>query len=236
MIDSARRFLLPGHDVDFICWTDMPEDSKIDARIIPTRPFAWPIPTLNRYHLFLQQEELLREYDFVYYVDADMKFVGRVGDEILGDLVGAQHPMYAVRKDYVPPYEPNPVSTAYVPRVGEVRNGRFMPLYFAGGFQGGRTDNFIEAMRTMRDMIDEDFVKNNYVAIWNDESYWNRYCLDNPPTVALSPSYVYPDSLVNEYYRKVWGRNYVPRLMTITKKFSLSKEGANQIANNLKTL
>lgn len=240
MIESARKFLLPGHEVDFICWTDMPEGTKIDARIIPTRPFSWPIPTLHRYHLFLQQEELLSEYDFIYYVDADMKFVGRVGDEILGDLVAAEHPMYSVRREHVPPYEPNENSTAYIPRVGKVvvSNGeaRFKPMYFAGGFQGGRSENFIKAMKEMRDMIDEDFSKNNYVAIWNDESYWNRYCLDNMPTVTLSPSYVYPDSLVNEYYRKVWGRNYVPRLMTITKKFSLSQKGASEIANKIQDL
>ncbi len=93
MIESARKFLLKGHDIDFICWTDMPEDIKIDAIKIPTEPCEWPTPTLMRYHLFLREEKLLETYDYIYYVDADMKFVSRVGDEILGNLVGAQHPM-----------------------------------------------------------------------------------------------------------------------------------------------
>ena len=240
MIESARNFLLKGHDVDFICWTDMPTDSKIDAKIIPTRPATWPIPTLHRYHLFLQQEELLSEYDFIYYCDADMKFVGRVGDEILGDLVAAEHPMYSIRKDYIPPYEPNEKSTAYIPRVGQVivekGQQRFKPLYLAGGFQGGRSDIFIKAMKELKEMIDKDFVENNYVAVWNDESYWNKYCLDNPPSIVLNPSYVYPDSLIKDYYMKVWGRNYVPKLMTITKKFSLSQQGANDIQGKLNTM
>jgi len=238
MITSARKFLLNGHMVDFIAWTDMPSETKIDARIIPTEPFEWPLPTLHRFHLFLQEEQLLSEYDYIYYVDADMKFVSKVGDEILGDLVGAQHPMYAIKQEYVPPYEPNEKSTAFIPRPGmvieEKGKKRFKPLYFAGGFQGGRSDVFIKAMKVMRDMIDTDFA-NGYIPIWNDESVWNKYLFEHPPTVVLSPSYVYPDSLINSYYRVVWGRNYVPRLVTLTKKFSLTKEGGDNLRQMLTT-
>lgn len=240
MIQSARKFFLKGHDVDFILWTDMPTNTVIDAKIIPTEPFQWPLPTLFRYHLFLRQEELLKEYDYIYYVDADMKFVSRVGDEILGDLMGAQHPMYAIRKEYVPPYEPNDKSASFIPRPGRVLDEggkkRFEPLYFAGGFQGGRSEKFIEAMKEMRHMVDEDFTANNYVPIWNDETVWNKYLLNNPPDVVLSPSYVYPDSLNTAYYQKVWGRNYLPRLITITKKFSLSKDGGQTLQGTLKNL
>lgn len=240
MIESARKFLLKGHDVDFIAFTDMPVDTKIDAKIIPTESFQWPLPTLYRFHLFLRQEELLKEYDYVFYCDADMKFVSRVGDEILGDLVAAEHPMYSIRQDYVPPYEPNEKSTSFIPRPGKVveDNGkkRFKPFYFAGGFQGGRTDVIIKAMKVMRDMIDKDFTKNNYIPIWNDESVWNKYLFTHPPTVVLNPSYVYPDTLIKDYYQKVWGRNYVPKLVTLTKKFSLSKEGGQNLQGMLKNI
>lgn len=229
MIASARKFFLKGHDVDFLLWTDMPEGTQVDAKIIPTEPFEWPLPTLYRYHLFLKQEELLKEYDFIYYIDADMKFVARVGDEILGDLVAAPHPGYYVRKEYIPPYEPNEKSASFIPRPGRVveENGkkRFLPFYAAGGFQGGRSENFIAAMKVMREMIDVDFTQNNYIPIWNDETAWNKYLFLNPPTVYLTPSYVYPDSLIAAYYVKLWGRNFVPRLITLTKKFSLSTDG-----------
>lgn len=237
MIQSARKFFLKGHDVDFLLWTDMPETTPIDAKIIPTEPFQWPLPTLYRYHLFLRQEELLKEYDFIYYIDADMKFVSRVGDEVLGNLVAAPHPGYAIRREYIPPYEPNEKSESFIPRPGRVIDEegkkRFIPFYAAGGFQGGRSDKFIEAMKTMKEMVDKDFTTNNYIPIWNDESVWNKYLFLNPPTVYLDPSYVYPDSLNKSYYQRVWGRNYVPKLVTITKKFSLSKEGGANLAGML---
>lgn len=227
MIDSARPHFLPGHEVDFLLWSDMPEDTHYGATIFPTEPIEWPMPTLMRYHLFLQQEEKLREYDYLFYVDADMRFVGVVGDEILGDgLTGAQHPMYALRESFYAPFEPNPASAAYVP---------YPKYYYAGGFQGGRTSDFIRAMHAMKKSIDTDFNR-NYVARWNDESHWNRFLWENPPAITLSPSYVYPDSLIDEYYLKVWGVRHEPKLVTLTKKFTTTSEGGAAIKEMLNSL
>lgn len=268
MIEGARNYFLPGHDVDYLLWSDMPE-TKEDVRkrimdhvhpvisaiqsideykkglaeveqvaddvskirqipgvtVFPTEPIEWPMPTLMRYHTFLQQEELLATYDYVFYCDVDMMFVDIVGDEILGDgLTASVNPMYYFDKSMFPPYEPNPASTAYIPRPGRVlednKQKRFQPLYYAGGFQGGKTDKFIEAMKVMRKNIDRDFA-NNYIAIWNEESHWNKYLFENPPAIVLNPSYIYPDSLHKEYYEPRWGRAYQPKLVTLTKKFSL---------------
>lgn len=123
--------------------------------------------------------------------------------------------------------EPNPESAAYIP---------LPEFYFAGGFQGGRTKPFIKAMKTMERAIDEDLRKLNYTARWNDESHWNRYLLDNPPSVVLSPSYVYPDSLIDEYYAKIWGKNYPPKLITLTKPFTTSEEDGKIMRAKLATL
>jgi hypothetical protein len=170
-----------------------------------------------------------------------MKFVSKVGDEILGEgLTAAQHPMYAIRREYIPPYEPNKKSTSYIPRPGRVveKDGkkRLEPLYFAGGFQGGRSANFIKAMKVMKEMIDKDFANNSYIPIWNDESAWNAYLFKNPPTVVLNPSYIYPDSLNKVYYQKLWGRNYVPKIVTLTKKFSLTPQGGANLQNTLQNM
>lgn len=214
-------------------YAEMDEALK-DVNIIETEPVEWPAPTLMRYHLFLNEEERLKEYDHIFYLDADMRVVGQVGDEILNNgLMSAEHPMYSLRKEYIPPYEPNPNSTAYIHRPGRVvdENGkmRFRPFYYAGGFQGGTSKDFLEAMRVMKKNIDTDFNK-NYVAIWNDESHWNKYLFDyQGELIVLPPSYVYPDSLVKEYYEPAWGRSYEPKIITLTKPFTLSAQGAEEI-------
>jgi hypothetical protein len=207
---------------------------KNNFTIIPTGPSEWPLPTLMRYHLFLQEEEKLKEYDYIFYLDADMRMVGTVGDEILGNgLTMAQHPMYALARRYIPPYEPNPNSTAFIPRFGRIQASQgtpyFDPLYAAGGFQGGRSADFITAMWAMKRNIDKDFHNINYTAIWNDESHWNKYLSEHPPVVVLDPGYIYPDSLINEYYIPTWGRNYEPKIITLTKKFSLSPQGMDAL-------
>lgn len=233
MIDGARKFFLPGHDVDYFLWSDMPPESNYGATIFETEPAQWPLPTLMRYSLFLQQEEKLKEYDYIFFCDADMLFVSVVGDEILGEgLTAALHPGYAIRKEYWPPYEPNDKSAAYIKRPGRVIDDggkpRFMPTYFAGGFQGGRSQEWLQACKEMKKMIDKDFGI-NFISIWNDESHWNKYLSEYPPAVILSPSYIYPDSLIKEYYEPLWGCSYPPKIVTLTKKFTVSKEGAEAI-------
>lgn len=239
VIEDCKQNFLPQHNVDFLVWSDMPEDKIKGATIYPTEPIEWPAPTLMRYHLFLQQEEKLKEYDYLFYLDADMRVVEKISDEIIGDgLTAAEHPMYSLKPKFIPPYEPNPDSTAYIHRLGQVvdDNGkpRFKPYYVAGGFQGGKADLFIEAMNRMKENIDKDF-NNNYTAIWNDESHWNKYLWDSykGPLIVLSPSYVYPDSLVKEYYEPVWGKSYQPKIITLTKPFSLSKQAGDELRTDL---
>ena len=175
-----------------------------------------------------------------------MRITDWIGEEILGEgLTAAQHPMYALRSNYQPPYEPNPESAAYIPRPGriqeqlndkgEIVNKRFEQLYYAGGFQGGKTEDFIKAMKVMREKVDKDFGI-NYVARWNDESHWNRYLFEVPPAVVLNPSYIYPDSLVADYYVKLWGRNYSPKIMTLTKSFSATKTGGEGVRELIATM
>lgn len=216
------------------------ETTRSGLDVTEMYPIDWPMGTLQRYAMMLQREEDLKKYDYVFYCDIDMRFVGVVGDEILGKgLTAAQHPMYALRKEYNPPYEPNKDSAAYIKRPGKVilegDKPRFVPLYFAGGFQGGKTKDWIKAMKAMKKSIDKDFT-NNYIAIWNDESHWNKYLNDHEPDVVLTPSYIYPDSLINEYYKKIWGTEYQPKLVTLTKKFTTSTEGGaavNQMINDI---
>lgn len=269
MINGAKQFFLPGHDVDYLLWSDIPEIKEriteeilknippeqhqlpevqkvIDevssirqlpkVTIFPIESIEWPMPTLLRYHTFLQQEELLKTYDYIFYCDVDMVFQNIVGDEILGEgLTATMNPMYALQKNMWMPYEPNPQSTAYIPRPGQLVNDngqpRFMPQYYAGGFQGGKSDKFLEAMKVMKKNIDTDLNQLNYIAIWNEESHWNRYLFDHPENLnVLNQSYVYPDSLHKEYYIPRWGQDYQPKLVTLTKKFSLRQLSPEELA------
>lgn len=220
------------------------EDNKkvLGATLFPTEPVVWPMPTLMRYHLMLQQEETLKNYDYIFFCDIDMLFVNVVGDEILGrGLTMVEQPMYALRTEFIPPYEPNPKSASFIKRPGRVieENGKkkFKPYYVAGGFQGGKSDKWIEAMKAMKDLIDKD-MKQGYMPIWNDETAINKYISENlnDTDIILSPSYTYPDSLQKEYFIPMWGRDYQPKLVTLTKKFTLDKIGGAHVTKTTQEL
>jgi len=35
------------------------------------------------------------------------------------------------------------------------------------------------------------------MALWHDESHWNRYLLDHPPSKIVTPAYVFPETCLN---------------------------------------
>jgi len=182
--ESARRFFLPGHDVRLFLFSDRPAPVPCEHLDTPHRP--WPLPTLYRYHTLLQAEERLRNLDYIFYCDADMRFVATVGDEVLGRLVAVVHPGFARKPAHEFTYERRRQSRAYIPP-GAGQH------YYAGGFQGGRPDDYLAAARAMRQAIDDD-LRHGLVAVWHDESHWNRYCLDRAPAVVLPPTYCCPES------------------------------------------
>jgi len=236
----------PLSDQEFSALVSIPTLEKTQAAIdyfdlnpitiFPIDATPWPYPTLLRYHLFLQQEEYLQKFDKLLYIDADMRVMQDIKTDIFGEwLTCAKHPMYALDRRFIPPYEPNPNSSAFIPRFGQILTDHkklwFDPVYAAGGVQGGATKPFLEAMWWMKRSIDRD-LQNNYIAIWNDESHWNAYLSSHPndQLVVLGPDYVYPDSLVKEYYEPIWGRTHEPKIVTITKRHSLSREAGRELA------
>lgn len=148
---------------------------------------GWPDATLYRYHVLLENSRMLDGFDYVYMIDADMRFEGPVGDEILGERVATRHPGYVNRSRSALPYEDRFKSAAWV---GDYSG--FSYVYYAGGFVGGKTEWFLGLAGAVAHGIERD-AKAGIVARWHDESHMNASMAAIPPTVVLSPSYCYPD-------------------------------------------
>ena len=213
LLESVDDNFLRGHQVDALIFTNQELEVESDRiKISNIEHEAWPIPTLKRYHYFLQEQEHLAKYDYCFYLDVDMIIVDKVGEEIFGDLVATIHPgMWATHRDQYT-YERRPQSTAYVPFGGGDK-------YYAGGFNGGTPDEFLKMARIIVNNIDKDF-KNNIIAEWHDESHMNRYLIDNPPTLELNPSYCFPEGADIEgkptkYYPYGWKVPYPPKIMAL---------------------
>jgi histo-blood group ABO system transferase len=173
LLASVERNFLKNHSVEIFLFTNQTFDGNVT--IIETEHRAWPWMTLGRYHL-IQSLKNYPKKDYYYYIDADMVVIDTVGDEILGNRVAAIHGKFKKKPGN---FDRNPQSLAYVPP-------EITSPYFCGGFQGG--SKYLEDSEVLAKRIDTDF-NNKIIALWHDESHWNRYCLDYPPDVILSHQY-----------------------------------------------
>jgi histo-blood group ABO system transferase len=197
LIESAKKHFCQNHHVTYFVFTDQEFDPPEDVVRIEQPRLGWPYDTMMRYQVYLDHWPRLLKQDYLFACDADMLFVGDVGDEILGERVATLHPGFVGKRGS---YETNPLSKAYISK----KEGS---CYFAGGFYGGERDSFFHILQTNIDHIQDD-LKRGIVAVWHDESHWNRYCIDFPPTLILTPSYCYPES---------WNLPYTKKLIALDK-------------------
>jgi histo-blood group ABO system transferase len=188
--ESMQKYLLQGTDciVTPFLFTNLPQEVGVsEVEVIEQRHYPWPGMTLRRYEIFCKNSNKIDSMDYLFYCDIDMLFEGYVGKEILGVLMGTRHPGYWNTHRNIFPYDKNSISKAYVgPTEGSV--------YFAGGFNGGKTKDFLNMSEAIYKGITED-QKIGYVAEWHDESHINRYFIDHPPETILDPSYCFPKGL-----------------------------------------
>lgn len=209
LLDSARRCFFAGFEVTPFLFTDTGELPGTVSFPIEHEP--WPMVTLKRFHYFSRHAAALREMDYLFYIDVDMRFVAPCGEEMLPTreqgLVVAEHPDYyrghrgigsrlidaitGGRWSARPlpykafPFERDRRSAACISDPGH-------RAYYYGGFNGGEAGAFLEMAAALRGAIDEDLA-NGVIAVWHDESHLNRYmCGRNPKR--LSPAYCYPES------------------------------------------
>jgi histo-blood group ABO system transferase len=173
LIKSVEKHFLKNHSIEIFLFTNQQYNGNVT--LVPTEHRSWPWMTLGRYHLI----QTLKDYpkkDYYFYIDADMLIIDTVGDEILGNRVAAIHGKFKKKPGN---FDRNSNSLAYVSP--EITNP-----YFCGGFQGG--SNYLKDSEELAKRIDIDY-SNGIIALWHDESHWNRYCLDYPPDVVLSHHY-----------------------------------------------
>jgi len=194
--ESVKRHFMTKtpHEVTMFVFTDQPDVPPGTVRI-PHEHKPWPAPTLMRYHAFLENQDKLKDQDYLFYCDADMLFVDDVGEEILGEVVATIHPGFYNKPREQFSYETRPQSQAYMPPGCGTQ-------YFAGGFNGGRATRYLGMAKELAGWIDRD-KKNGIIAVWHDESHWNKWLAGNPPTVKLSPSYCYPESWALPFPKKL---------------------------------
>lgn len=186
-LDAYAKF--NSLDVELVIFSNKKDidikTNNIKIKYVHVSHVPFPMISIFRYEYYLAYENI-EEYDYIYHIDCDMKLVSNVGEEILSKRVCVKHPgMFVAFKapnDF--PYERNPKSTAYIPEGSG-------SSYFQNCFQGGEKVEFINMCKVIQKYTETD-LKRNYIPFAHDESYMNKYMIDNPPTLELPPTYAQP--------------------------------------------
>lgn len=168
----------------YFIWTDNTEfygSDNENVTVIPAKKQGWPYDSLLRFEMFLEKKNELLKYDYVYFFNANMKFINDVDlSEIAphpwhtSGLVAGLHPSRygdsLLGKVNSYPYERRPESTAYIP----YGQGKF---YVCGAFNGGTSSAFMEMCDVLAKNVRTDMANNINAAV-DDESHLNAYLYD----------------------------------------------------------
>jgi len=173
---SAQQYLFPNYRKHFFVFTDdsaIVSNDHITSIFKKTRGF--PDDSLYRYLYFLEIEHLLAPFDYVYFFNANISFLGVIQEEFLPssdssfELVAVKHAGYISKHPIFYPYERSPQSMAHLPYQKDLSFG-----YYWGGINGGCTKAYLKLCKTLCQWIDSDKA-NGVLAVFHDESHFNKY-------------------------------------------------------------
>lgn len=166
---SAEKYLFPNVDKQYFLFTDKELSVSKSVSVYYQKDLGGYNNTLYRFKMFYEHKDDFDKCDYLFFFNGDTLFKRTIHLEELkpsaedGFLVGLVWHIYRIKDRDSFPYDRNPDSMAYIP----YGQGLY---YFQGGFNGGRTFEYLQLIEAcMRDVeIDS---KKGVVAFVNDESH-----------------------------------------------------------------
>lgn len=196
---SSEQYFLQGHTKEYFVFTDK-EISYVNKRVhtIYQEKLGWPYDTLMRFKMFHSIKERLSSFDYIFFINANMRFLKPVNAEVLPNeeegLLVVKHPGFFNKKREEFTYDINPKSLAFIPP----DKGKY---YFMGGFNGGKAKDYLQLIENLHTNINQD-LENGIIAVWHDESHLNKYMLDRNAKI-LNPEYGYPEGWNLPFEKKI---------------------------------
>lgn len=192
LFENLRRSIftkfLTNYEKTIFLFTDV--DYKSDnVKVQKITHLPWPLNTLLRFYYFNKIINQLKDYDVVYYIDSDMIVYDFIDCEIIptkNEIISVKQYWY---ENLIGTYETtNKKSTAYVEE-SQLSVGQ----YCQACFFGANYNTFSKMNSVLNENINQD-LKNNIIAIWHDESHFNKYILSNS-CKRLHTGYAHPTNV-----------------------------------------
>lgn len=202
---TAEANFLIDCDKEYFVFTDVENiygrgSSKMHIYI--QEDLGWPFNTMKRFHFFMSIFENLKNFDYIFYVNANAMFVYPLSSEIIlpnKEIITVEHPGFHYRKKQEAPFEGRQVSSAFVSL--EKRK-----VYVQGAFFGGKREAFFELVKELDELTERDLSR-NIIAIWHDESFLNHYVAYHNNVQVLGWQYLKYEECVQPYKPIIMLRN-----------------------------
>lgn len=191
---SCEKYFLPNWKKEYFVFTDNSNikfKEKENVHSIYQKKMGWPWDSMMRFEMFYRRKPMLERCDYLFFLNINLVCRKVIGEEILPTaendwLTVCTHSGYYNKPVDEFPYDRNPQSTAYIP-FGQGHH------YAPGGFNGGRSSEFIRFCEVACNNVKEDW-KHKVIALWHDESHLNKYILNKKPLI-LPINYMYPKTV-----------------------------------------
>lgn len=209
---------------EYYVFTDAQEiyaQDNANVHKIYQKNLGWPGNTLKRFHIFSGISEILSNFDYIFFFNANLICRETITErEFLPkenqNLVAVKHPGWVNDVRFFYTYERNPKSQAYIP----YNKGKY---YVCGGVNGGRANAYIKLIYDLQNAIDID-LKKGIIARYHDESYLNKYILDRNDVRILEPDFCFPEN---------YKIPYTPKILLLDKSQYFD---VNKLKNNKKSI
>ena len=188
---SAEKYFLPGYSKKYYVFTDNEKlafEENLNVKKINVSKKGWPWDSMLRFDMFLSQKKDLKNFNYLFFFNADIIFKNYVKNEILpteinDGLMTGSHPAFYNKQPDEFSYDRNPKSTAYIP-YGEGKH------YATGAINGGTSKAYLAMCEECSQNVHID-MNHNIIALWHDESHLNKYLINKNPLI-MPVNYLYP--------------------------------------------
>ena len=193
--ESCEKYLVTNTEKTYFVFTDGEMEGLPDN----IHPFSqehlpWPYITLYRFGTILKAKEALVNFDYILFLDADMRIVDTVSEEELftdKKFIGVHHPCHFLKMNphtqYPGAFETDPRSCAAISKEDDIST------YWQGCLWGGKVPYVVDMIEEL-DRRTKDDETRDVIAVWHDESQMNKFFIENKSEVhTLGPQFAYPE-------------------------------------------
>ncbi|XP_041324289.1 histo-blood group ABO system transferase 2-like [Pyrgilauda ruficollis] len=196
-MNSANKYFLAGHPVNFYLFTDSPEKTSHLQMAPENHLFVIPVQQDPRWQDISRsrmdiissyiQRQFQHEVDYLYSMDVNVQLLAHIGVEIIDALVAT------ISSWQVTPQQDNKASETHPESHPAIPEGQG-DFYYTASFYGGSVSEVYKLTRACSAGLLQDR-ENGIETSWHHESHLNRYLLQHKPTRLLSPEYYWDTEL-----------------------------------------